>query len=67
MREERKLLLMRLKKERKGNFKELSRRIKIPYATLLSLAADNSKGSVRSWLTIEDYFKKLDKPPAPST
>jgi len=55
---ERKQLLKRVKKEGRPDYKALSRKIKMPYSTLLSLVKEETLGAIRSWIKIERYFAR---------
>jgi hypothetical protein len=57
---ERRELIRRIRKDGRRNYKELAKRMRFPYTTLMLLLKDGSGGTIRSWVKIERYFQRAD-------
>ena len=55
-----KKLLKKIRHDGKKDYKALAKKIRIPYSTLLKLSKGPSAGTIRSWVRIGRYYKRID-------
>ena len=54
--------LKQLKKDARGKMPALAKKMRMPYNTVKSLVHGDSLGSIKTWLRIERYYNRQNKP-----
>jgi len=54
--------LRQLRKDARGKMPTLAKKSRVPYNTIKSLVRGDSLGSIRTWLRIERFYNRQNRP-----